>query len=93
MSDDSNKGYLTKNNFHKLFAQTDNDEVMLAGYLWAIATVMPEFKRIAETAEDFTELRKQILDFTNQHLELNNDIEDDKENDGKRYGVTPHWRI
>ena len=86
MTNDHEKPYLTRNNFRTRFNETDKDFVMLSGYLWAVSTLMPVLKEITEKAQSFDDLKKEILNFVNQNLELNEHIENSKENDSENYG-------
>jgi len=88
MSKNEEARYLTKDNFKLRFSDgLGSDPSMLLGYLYAIDTIMPGFKKILETSQNFDELKKEILNFVNQHVELRDDVDETWENDPSKYGL------
>lgn len=75
MTDDLDKPYFTKNNLNERFASIENDFVMFSGYMMAIDVILPRFLKIVEAAENFDDLKKQVLDYTNEHIAFRDHIE------------------
>lgn len=91
MTDDLDKKYLTINNFKIRFDNgLGNDPSMLLGYLYSIDTIMPELKKIIDTAETFDELKQELLKNINSHIQLRNSIDASREDDDiSNYDLSP----
>jgi len=75
MSDDLEKPYFTMKNLHVRFSELGSDPAMFSGYMQAIDTIMPGFLKIIEKAQNFDDLKKNVLDYTKEQIEFRNTID------------------
>jgi hypothetical protein len=88
MSDDLDKPYFTKNNFAaRLKERFDSDPSLLLGYLSAIDQIMPDLKRKIEAAQNFDDLKKELLETVNGHIETRRYINNEWYDNHSKYGL------
>jgi hypothetical protein len=62
---------------------------MLLGYFLAINTIVTDIKRKIEAGQNFDDLKKELLDTVDGHIQTRNHISNVWENEPDKYGLPP----